>query len=63
MATQSPQFAAETRIIKICDFVNVFLLNMVMLTIPLFFIILTRDQFELPKLTVFRTLAWIMLGV
>ena len=34
-----------------------------MLAIPLFFIILTRDQFELPKLTVFRILTWLMLAV
>jgi len=63
VVTQSQHLTLDTRIVKICDRINELLLYLVMISVPLFFIILTRDQFELPKLTIFRILTWLMLAV
>lgn len=63
MSTSADALNIDTRIIKICDRINEVLLYLVFFSIPVFFIILTRDQFELPKLTLLRILTAAMLGV
>ncbi|MEW6517704.1 MAG: O-antigen ligase family protein [candidate division FCPU426 bacterium] len=62
MATLSPSLSTESRVIRICDRIMEFLLYLVYFLIPIFFIILTRDQFELPKLALFRMLTCLMLA-
>ncbi|MCD4813656.1 O-antigen ligase family protein [bacterium] len=62
MNALTAQTSSDTKIIKICDRLNEILIALVILLIPTFFIILTRDQFELPKLTIFRILTCFMLG-
>ncbi|MBN1595690.1 tetratricopeptide repeat protein [candidate division FCPU426 bacterium] len=63
MKTQTHPLDGNSILVRICDWTNAFLLYLVMFSIPLFFIILTRDQFELPKLTLLRILTVLMLGV
>ncbi len=50
-------------IIRFCDKAIASILYLTMFLIPVVFIIYTRDQFELPKLTVLRVLTGLMLGL
>ncbi|NTV51943.1 MAG: tetratricopeptide repeat protein [Candidatus Firestonebacteria bacterium] len=63
MAIKSLQVETDARWVQWCDRAVALLLHLTFLLIPLFFIILTRDQFELPKLTVLRILTVAMLGL
>jgi putative inorganic carbon (HCO3(-)) transporter len=63
VAIKSLQLETDARWIKWCDRAVGLLLHLTFLAIPLFFIILTRDQFELPKLTLLRLLTVLMLGL
>ncbi len=63
MAIKSLQTETDVHLIQWCDRAIEMLLYITFLTIPLFFIILTRDQFELPKLTALRLLTLTMLGL
>jgi putative inorganic carbon (HCO3(-)) transporter len=63
VAIKSLQLETDARWIKWCDRAVILLLHLTFLAVPLFFIILTRDQFELPKLTVLRILTVLMLGL
>lgn len=62
MATVTAASATDARVIRICDRVMEVLIYLVFFLIPIFFIILTRDQFELPKLALFRILTCLMLA-
>ena len=62
MANPSIVLTSEARVIRACDRIMEFLFYAVFFLVPIFFIILTRDQFELPKLALFRILTCFMLG-
>jgi O-antigen ligase/Tfp pilus assembly protein PilF len=63
VAINSLQVETDARWIRWCDRAVLLLLHLTFLAVPLFFVILTRDQFELPKLTVLRVLTSAMLGL
>lgn len=54
---------SQASLIKWIDRTVMGLLYLTMLLIPVFFIIYTRDQFELPKLTILRITTSLMLGL
>ncbi len=63
MPTNSLQIETDARLIQWCDRAIEILLYLTFLAMPLFFVILTRDQFELPKLTLLRTFTIGMLAL
>ena len=63
MAVKSLVLEHDRVWVRVLDRIQEILLHLVFLSVPLFFIILTRDQFELPKLTVLRVLTAAILGV
>lgn len=62
MAAKIATETGNARIIKTCDRTMEIFLYLIFFLIPIVFIIYTRDQFELPKLTVLRILTSLMLG-
>lgn len=63
MPPKTAALQSESPWARACDRVLGVLLDLTYLATPLVFIILTRDQFELPKLTVLRILTAAMLGL
>lgn len=63
MAIQVQTQNQSSGLVRLCDQLVLFLLGLTILLIPIFFIIYTRDQFELPKLTILRMLTSLMLGL
>lgn len=62
MSPKPITFDSDSRLIRFCDRAVEIMLYLAFFLVPVFFIILTRDQFELPKLTVLRILTAGMLG-